>query len=398
MDADRPLTRRGAAEYPEGEDIARWTDQYFLRTKAIVRRYGDQQVTYAVFMRRPVTFAPKLAVDWLRRVMEQRGAPVTIDMRYREGAWVGAGEPMMRITGSLAHLVDLETLFLQKLGAACVAAYNAYTMCVDLPRTAFLAMDARHCAGTEMAELMAYAASVGSDKAKAKVGAVGFIGNATHATAHYFGRTTGLGTMPHALIGYAGSTLRAAEMFQETFPEENLTVLADYFGQEVTDSLAVCRRFPDLAAAGRLAVRLDTHGGRYVEGLDVGSSYAVLERNVPQSIRGYRSEQELRYLIGTGVSAAAVWLMRETLDREGFPAVKIVGSSGFGPAKCRMMALANAPLDVVGTGSYLPENWNETYATADIIAYDGREMVKVGREFLLRRQGAAPAPADGAAS
>lgn len=398
MDADRPLTRRGAAEYPEGEDIARWTDQYFLRTKAIVRRYGDQQVTYAVFMRRPVTFAPKLAVDWLRRVMEQRGAPVTIDMRYREGAWVGAGEPMMRITGSLVHLVDLETLFLQKLGAACVAAYNAYTMCVDLPRTAFLAMDARHCAGTEMAELMAYAASVGSDKAKAKVGAVGFIGNATHATAHYFGRTTGLGTMPHALIGYAGSTLRAAEMFQETFPEENLTVLADYFGQEVTDSLAVCRRFPDLAAAGRLAVRLDTHGGRYVEGLDVGSSYAVLERNVPQSIRGYRSEQELRYLIGTGVSAAAVWLMRETLDREGFPAVKIVGSSGFGPAKCRMMALANAPLDVVGTGSYLPENWNETYATADIIAYDGREMVKVGREFLLRRQGAGPAPGDGAAS
>ncbi|GAB4173177.1 MAG: nicotinate phosphoribosyltransferase [Thalassobaculales bacterium] len=392
------MTRRGAAEYPEGEDIARWTDQYFLRTKAIVRRYGDQQVTYAVFMRRPVTFAPKLAVDWLRRVMEQRGAPVTIDMRYREGAWVGAGEPMMRITGSLAHLVDLETLFLQKLGAACVAAYNAYTMCVDLPRTAFLAMDARHCAGTEMAELMAYAASVGSDKAKAKVGAVGFIGNATHATAHYFGRTTGLGTMPHALIGYAGSTLRAAEMFQETFPEENLTVLADYFGQEVTDSLAVCRRFPDLAAAGRLAVRLDTHGGRYVEGLDVGSSYAVLERNVPQSIRGYRSEQELRYLIGTGVSAAAVWLMRETLDREGFPAVKIVGSSGFGPAKCRMMALANAPLDVVGTGSYLPENWNETYATADIIAYDGREMVKVGREFLLRRQGAGPAPGDGAAS
>lgn len=398
MDADRPLTRRGAAEYPEGEDIARWTDQYFLRTKAIVRRYGDQQVTYAVFMRRPVTFAPKLAVDWLRRVMEQRGTAVTIEMRYREGAWVGAGEPMMRITGSLAHLVDLETLFLQKLGAACVAAYNAYTMCVDLPRTAFLAMDARHCAGTEMAELMAYAASVGSDKAKAKVGAIGFIGNATHATAHYFGRTTGLGTMPHALIGYAGSTLRAAEMFQETFPEENLTVLVDYFGQEVTDSLAVCRRFPELAAAGRLAVRLDTHGGRYVEGLDVGSSYAVLERNVPQSIRGYRSEQELRYLIGTGVSAAAVWLMRETLDREGFPAVKIVGSSGFGPAKCRMMALANAPLDVVGTGSYLPENWNETYATADIIAYDGREMVKVGREFLLSRQGAAPAPADGAAS
>jgi len=39
-----------------------------------------------------------------------------------------------------------------------------------------------------------------------------------------------MGTMPHALIGYAGSTLRAAEMFHETFPGEPLTVLVDYFG------------------------------------------------------------------------------------------------------------------------------------------------------------------------
>ena len=28
--------------------------------------------------------------------------------------------------------------------------------------------------------------------------------------------------------------------------------------------------------------------------------------------------------------------------------------------------------------------WTETYATADIIAYDGKPMVKAGREFLLR--------------
>ena len=69
-------------------------------------------------------------------------------------------------------------------------------MCVDLPRTAFLAMDARHCAGTEMAEMMAYAASVGSDRARRKADARGFIGNATDATAHYFGNPKGLGTMP----------------------------------------------------------------------------------------------------------------------------------------------------------------------------------------------------------
>ena len=113
-------------------------------------------------------------------------------------------------------------------------------------------MDARHCAGSDMAEMMAYAAAVGSARAKRKVGAVGFIGNATNETAHYFGNADGMGTMPHALVGYAGSTLRAAEMFHATFPDQQLIVLVDYFGREVTDALAVARKFPQLAADGGL--------------------------------------------------------------------------------------------------------------------------------------------------
>ena len=112
----------------------------------------------------------------------------------------------------------------------------------------------------------------------------------------------------------------------------------------------------------------------------------MLESHAPQSVRGYRTDEELRYLVGTGVSAAALWRLRQVLSEAGFGAVKIVASSGFGPAKCRMMAAANAPIDVIGTGSYLPELWSETYATADIIAYDGVPMVKAGREFLLRKR------------
>jgi nicotinate phosphoribosyltransferase len=50
------------------------------------------------------------------------------------------------------------------------------------------------------------------------------------------------------------------------------------------------------------------------------------------------------------------------------------------------MAYAAAPIDVVGTGSYLPERWTETYATADIVTYDGEPRVKVGREFLLKKR------------
>lgn len=175
---------------------------------------------------------------------------------------------------------------------------------------AFLAMDARHCAGPDMAEMMAYAASVGSAAARCEAGAVGFVGCAT-------------------------------EMFRESFPAEPLIVPLEYFGREITDAIAAGRRFPQLAAGGQLSVRIDTSGGRYCEGLDPARSYEVLERHAPQSIRGYRTQEELRHLVGTGGSAAAICHLRQALDEAGLAAVKIVGSSGFGPAKCRMMAVAS---------------------------------------------------------
>ncbi len=372
-------------------DIAARTDSYFNRTQEVVARFGDKQVTYAVFLRRPVISAPRLMIKWLLQVAAIRGTTFDIDTVFPEGSWVGAGEPIIYLTGSLAELSDLETIFLQKLGPCCVAAHNAYQMCVVLPDVAFLAMEARHCAGAEMQDMMAYAAAVGSEAAKQE-GAKGFVGNANDGTAHWFGAERGSGTMPHSLIGYAGSTVRAAEMFRETFPDTPMTVLVDYFGREITDTLAVCARFPELAASGKLSIRLDTHGGRFLEGLDPAESYAVLERHAPGAIRRYRSETELRFLVGTGVSAAAIWRTREMLDADGYPRVRIVVSSGFGVDKCRVMADARAPIDVVGTGSFIPDAWHETYATADIVEYDGVAMVKLGREFLLRKNGTRKKP------
>src|SRR5580692_9316272 len=369
-----------------GAEITARTDSYFNRTNTIVDRYGDKRVTYALFLRRPVICAPRLMLDWLKTAADRRGTNIDVDLIYQEGDWVGAGEPIVYLTGSLVQLSDLETILLQKIGPVCVAAHNAYQMALSLPQVAFLAMEARHCAGAEMQDMMSYAASVGSAAAR-REGAKGFIGNANDGTAHWFGAAKGFGTMPHSLIGYAGSTLRAAEMFRETFPDEPMTVLVDYFGREVSDALAVCARFPEFAASGMLSFRLDTHGGRFLEGLDPAESYAVLERYAPGAIRRYRSETELRFLVGTGVSAAAIWRTREALNAAGYAKTKIVVSSGFGVEKCRVMADAKAPIDVVGTGSFIPDAWHETYATADIVEYDGKPMVKVGREFLLRKNG-----------
>lgn len=370
---------------PSPDQLPSVTDTYFLRTRDIVSSFGDTEVTYAIFMRRPVISALNPALDWLQAIVKERNSSVNVNRCFNEGDDVGAGEPMVYLSGSFLTLVDLETALLQKIGATCVAAYNAKSMVESLRNTSFLAMDARHCAGTDMADLMAYGASVGSKRVKSEGDAIGFIGCATDRSAHMFEITSGLGTMPHALVGYAGSTLKAAQMFNSTWPNHPLTVLIDYFGKEITDGLTVCRAFKNLAKEGTLSLRLDTHGGRYIEGLDVAGSYAVLERNIPEAIRGYRNEQELRYLIGTGVSAAAIWHLREMLDNSGFKNVKIVASSGFGPEKCKVFSLANVPVDVIGTGSYLPSRWSETYATADIISYGGKSQVKLGREFLLKR-------------
>tara|TARA_Y100001970_G_C14245305_1_gene867736 strand:- start:3353 stop:4474 length:1122 start_codon:yes stop_codon:yes gene_type:complete len=360
------------------------TDHYFRKTKEIIKKNIDVKVTYAVFMRRPVLFCPRLALKWFKEVEKKRKTKFYIKLCHKEGDWVGAGDPLMYVSGYFSKLVDLETIYLQLIGPSSVAAYNAYIMSKNMPKTGFLAMDARHCAGAEMHEMMAYGASVGSKKAKNEIKAVGFIGTSCSSTANYFGKKQGLGTMPHAFIGFAKSTLRAAQLFYESFPKEDMTVLVDYFGKEISDTLEVCNYFNKHAKNGKLSIRLDTHGGRYLEGLDIEKSYEILEKFCPNSIKTYRNEQEMKWLVGTGVSVSSIFYLRNILDKNGWKKVKIVASSGFNPQKCLLFANTNAPIDVIGTGSYIPNNWEETYATADIIKYNNKSLVKKGREFLIK--------------
>ena len=47
--------------------------------------HKDSQVTYAVFMRRPVTLAPRLAVDWLKMMASDRRADIRIEQLHKEG-------------------------------------------------------------------------------------------------------------------------------------------------------------------------------------------------------------------------------------------------------------------------------------------------------------------------
>ena len=64
------------------DDLAARTDSYFLKTKAIVRKFGDRPATYALFMRRPVISAPRFAVDFLEDMAAARGTRFTIELNY----------------------------------------------------------------------------------------------------------------------------------------------------------------------------------------------------------------------------------------------------------------------------------------------------------------------------
>ena len=384
--------------------IARQTDKYFTNTSRIVAQHGDSRVTFAVFMRRRVVAALEPTIRLIKRFVPD----AEIKRYYHEGDIVPSESKILEITGSMARLSEIETLLLQKTGFPCVCANNTYEMCRALPNASFMDMHARHASGAEMNILAAYGAAVGSMAARTADPSVkGFVGSSQDLTAPFFGAEHGIGTMPHALVGYAGGdVLKAMKLFVETVPEaKSLIALVDYTGEEVTDSLRCAEWFyreAKLQEQGKsYGIRLDTHGGRFAEGLDYEKSVEAVghwlgvhgEYNIVEQVLGGRAfqldpnnilvDKVRRILFGKGVSVAAIIHVRRALDRAGFKEATIVGSSGFDPQKCQVMAAASAPLDMVGTGSFLPATLTETYATADIIAYDGVRRVKVGREFLF---------------
>lgn len=383
------------------------TDKYFTKTREIVEKFGDRAVTYGVFLRHGVICAVNPAIELLRQHYPATATPLKITRLYEEGAFVPDQKPIFTYTGSFAALVELETQILQRTGVACVSAYNAFKMAMSLKKVGFIDMHARHSPGDDMSLLASYGASVGSRVAKLN-GAVGFIGSSQDLTAQFYGQERGLGTMPHALIGYAGSTLRAAQMYLAAHPEDNPTVLIDYFGTEYSDAIEVCRWWyneylpRDPAASQVLSLRLDTHGERHAEGLNYEGSVDLVTDwlHVPNEFEAVRyvmgeeafdadtlnitKDRVRRALFGTGVSVAAVIRLRQVLDSNGFNACKIVGSSGFNLFKCKVFGSARAPVDMVGTGSFIPENFSDTFATADIFMYDGKPMSKLGREKLFQ--------------
>ena len=414
--------------------VTQRTDKYFSKSREIASQFGDRIVEYGVFQRRDIVVATQLAVDFIKQYCPQ----AEITQHYEDGTIVPPRTKVLTIKGPFTQLVELETLWLQRLGFAQTCAYNAYKMSLALPNVQFLDMHGRHATGDDMVHAAAYGASVGSRTARLQ-GAKGFVGTSNDLTAEYYPIKQGLGTMPHAIIGYAGveleeeweqnqgtkkfhisqeldspkeyaktfGTLRATQMYHQANPyDKNIISLVDYYGQEITDSIVCSEWFfltERLHERGyTFGVRLDTNGERFVEGLDWEKSveivskwlsvypideYTTVRKVIGNDVFDAASDSYIdevrKILFGKGVSAANLIHMRKSLNKAGFSQTKIIASSGFNLFKCQIMSKANAPIDMIGTGSFLPKNLSETYTTADIFSYGGRNNVKVGREWLI---------------
>ena len=271
----------------------------------------------------------------------------------------------------MQDLVEHETSILWYTGWPSLSCLNAGRIARAVPASVKLVdMSARHCPGPEAVMMASYAAHVaGFDYCSTDLGGATFGGQ-------------GVGTMPHAWIGAFPSTVAAAEAFAQAFPDRKISVLVDYYGRELDDAVACFKAMDDNLDS----VRIDTHGGRYCQGVtntEAEGEFAALQRLTKEFGVDYPG-QHANYAIGKGVTIEAVYCLRKALDAVGGHKVGITVSSGFTPEKVAAFAACGAPVSSIGTGSFLPTDIRDTYATMDIVEYDGVKKIKTGREWLLK--------------
>lgn len=153
------LSGKGSYRTYNDEEIKERTDKYFTKTRNVLNMFGSKKVTYGVFLRRDCICAIEPALTFLTS-----NAPTTTVQRlHEEGSIVLSEDVLFTYTGPFDELVELETLLLRNVGFPCLSAYNAYSMCLSLPKVTFIDMHPRHSTGDSMSYLAAYGANVGAN-------------------------------------------------------------------------------------------------------------------------------------------------------------------------------------------------------------------------------------------
>ncbi|MFZ2193316.1 MAG: hypothetical protein WAV31_03655 [Candidatus Moraniibacteriota bacterium] len=347
-------------------ETAKIADQYFNNCRDITLRNSDlisAIVRYKVFAREDgIVAGANRAVAF---ISENTFGPLRI-WALKDGQSFKSGAPVLIIEGLFMELVNLETTYLGFLSfsGAATAMKEIVDVAGDIP---VIDMSARHFPW-QVIEEAALAAYLG-----------GAAGTSTQAGYNYVQRFYNPGdafklyaSLPHAMAAVVVSlavkenlypSVKAAMLFHETYPNKPITVLVDYEGCELDVAAQAFRVFGDKL----FAVRLDTHGGRQHQGTHDSSDYGMLQSYflkktglvLNKVMREFEKEHGLeigmseKYFYGKGVTAEATFVMRDFLNSIGAKNVKIVVSSGFNKKKVAAFKKVNAPMDFIGTGSWI---------------------------------------------
>ncbi len=332
------------------------SDEYFNRSAAVVTdtpRFNTR-VRYTVFSRHGgVVCGLNRAVSFID---QNCVGPLTIHAQ-RDGDNFKPREAVMLVEGLFGELVNLETTYLGMLAFS-----GAATRMEEIVRAAggipVVDMAARHYP-YEIIEQTAYAAAVG-----------GAAGTSTAAGYRYVHRWLGTGrgelirigveepfefklygSIPHALNAvFGGSSIESARAYRRKFPQIALNVLIDFEGSE----LEVCREAAGAFGKDLAAVRIDTHGGRVHQGGHEDSVPELVQHILSRAADKDAAKRALhKYGFGPGVTVESVYNVRRALDEAGAADTQIVVSSGFTAEKVAAFRACAAPMDAIGTGSWM---------------------------------------------
>lgn len=360
-------------------------DEYFNRSYETVAGTPREEipVVYAVFCRQPGMMAGvKDVADFLHG---RCAGPLTV-RALPDGERFEPLRIVMTLEGPFGQLVTTETTYLGLLSLSAAAA-NIADIVEAAGDASVIDMSARHYP-PELVEAIALAAAIG--------GAAGTSTPSGHSVVHErFGTGDGriqvgrqppryfnlYGTIPHALNAvYQGSSIESAAAYLEKHPEVPLTVLLDFEGREREICAEAVRRFGYQLSA----VRIDTPANRIIQG-GHNNVTRSLEMRVLSQARDRTAAMDAltRYGAGPGVTIEAAYAIRDLLDSMGAKSTRIVLSSGFDLDKIRAFRAASAPMDFIGTGSWV----KFSAFTSDIIRVfeDGKwvDRCKAGRREEL---------------
>ncbi len=331
------------------------SDEYFNRSYTTVAGtdYERRLVRYGLFARE----AGRLCGvrDVLEMIRRRCPGPVTVRGRA-DGYLYKSGEIVLTIEGPFGQLVTLETQYLGMLSLSA-AAWNMGRIVEAAGGIPVIDMSARHYP-PELIPRIAMAAAVGGASGTstpagyAEVQARYGIGKEKirigNEEPHEFKL---YGSIPHALNAvYEGSSIESAYAYHQRCPEVPLTVLIDFEGRERDIcSQAVSRFGRDL-----YAVRLDTAANRIHQGGHEKPT-RTLEMRILSQVNDRPAAMAAleRYGFGPGVTIEMVYAIRDLLDSLGAKSTRILVSSGFDLEKVQAFVACKAPMDAIGTGSWV---------------------------------------------